>query len=1291
MARAGERVRVFRPGGAGTLGGRVVWCGTPGGRDDAALVLVDDDPAWQAPGAVVRWGRMATDKPGTGCRTWGVPDVAQRAGQPVEAAQLKGTVNPGTGFAGNQYVMDLLQHPPQWSEEGTSPWGGMSGAAVFCDRMLAGVVASDRAHSGHGQLNVVPAYVLHHDPAFRAALAEHGAGASGLEAVELQHLAEVEPAGRGETPGSPAALLHASRQTVPFHGRQALLADLRAWCGRDGFGAWLLHGPGGQGKTRLAHHLAALLAADGWAVLWPRADATAADLRELREVVKPLLVVLDYAEARTGQLTAFVEAAAHHPDTTPFKVLLLARTDGDWWTQAKSATRLTEDYLDGAPSMLLEPLEQDPGPRPEAYRAAAQSLAGALPDVKGMAEHDWRSAADTLPIPGLDHDAFANALTLQMTALADLLDTATPAGPGTPLLSADQVQGVEDRLLGHERRYWQHGATVHGLTPVPSRGALETALAAAHLVGAADRDQAGRMWSAIPALADQPRDRRDTVTAWIAALYPTTVPGRPWGALQPDRLAERHIGRILAADPNLAERLVDDADDAQVAQLLTVYSRAAAHPVFDGRLDTHLTTLCVRHRHRLALHVIATAVQVDHPQPLITALDTLTTDPTTALGDLTTLHDQLPHSSRRLARTAAHLAEAVTNRYLALAAADPDAYLPSLARALNNLSVRLGEVGRRAEGLAASEEAARHYRTLTAADPDAYLPSLAAALNNLSSRLGEVGRRAEGLAACEEAARHYRTLTAADPDAYLPNLAKSLNNLSVRLGEVGRRAEGLAASEEAARHYRTLTAADLDAYLPYLAGTLSNLSNRLGEVGRRAEALAASEEAARHYRTLTAADPDAYLPDLAKALNNLSIRLGEVGRRAEALAASEEAARHYRTLAEATPDVYLPDLAMALNNLSIDLGEVGRRAEGLAACEEAARHYRALAEATPDVYLPDLAGTLNNLASRLGEVGRRAEGLAACEEAARHYRTLAEATPDAYLPSLATALNNLSNRLGEVGRRAEALAACEEAARHYRTLTEATPDAYLPDLAGTLNNLSVDLGEVGRRAEALAACEEAARHYRTLTAATPDVYLPDLAMALNNLSVRLGEVGRRAEALAACEEAARHYRTLTAATPDAYLPDLAGTLNNLSNRLGEVGRRAEGLAACEEAARHYRTLAEATPDVYIPSLAMALNNLSVRLGEVGRRAEALAACEEATRHYRTLVEAEPDVYIPSLAMALNNLSVRLGEVGRRAEGLAACEEATRHYRTLTAANPERFDAALRRSLEIAAWLTSLPE
>ncbi|MER5972834.1 tetratricopeptide repeat protein [Streptomyces sp. NPDC002055] len=1102
-ARSGERVEVFRPGGDSALGGVVVWCGTPGGRDDAALVLVDDDPHWRAPVGAVRWGRMVTDRPGTGCETWGVPDVAQRsgddpaAGRAVEATQLEGRVNPGSGFAGNQYVMDLLQHPPQWSLPGTSPWGGLSGAAMFCDRLLAGVVASDRAHSAHGQLNVVPAYVLHHDPAFRAALAEHGAAPAGLEGVEFQDLAD--PAVTAPPGGlrSPAALLQSGRQTVPFHGREDLLERLQAWCVSGGFGAWLLHGAGGQGKTRLAHHLAQLLATDRWAVLWPRADATAAELREVRHASKPLLILLDYAENRTAQLTALTEAAADHPGTTALKILLLARTDGDWWTRAKTATSLAQDYLDTAPAYLLPPLEADPAHRPESYRVAARALAAALPDVHGLAEYDWQAAAATLPLPRLEQDGYGNALTLHMTALADLLDTTTPvsAGPGAGGAAGQEAWEVEDRLLGHEHRYWHRSAIARGLTPHLSLGTLEGALAAAHLTGAPDRRQADDTWRRLPSLADQTRDRRDAVTAWIGDLYPATAPDRPWGALQPDRLAERHIGRVLDTDPDLADHLLDGADDAQKEQLLTVYSRAAAHRVFGHRLDTRLTDLCLRHHPRLTDQIITTAVKSGHPAPLIAALDTLTTDLTTTPDDLDGLRARFPRSSRRLAGTAVRLARTIAGRHRELAQADPGTYLPNFAMAINDLSVRLREAGRWEEALAAVQEAVGHYRTLTQANPDTYLPNLATSVNNLSSLLGEVGRRDEALAAIQEAIRISRALAEADSDAYLPDLAMSLSNLSLRLGEAGRRDEALAAVQEAAGHYHVLAQAK-PAHLPRFAMSLNTLSVRLGEVGRREEALAVIQEAIRISRALAEADSDAYLPDLAMSLNTLSNRLDEVGRREEALAAVQEAASHYRTLAEANPDAYLPNLATSLNTLSNGLGEVGRWEEALAVIQEAIRIRRELAEANPDAYLPNLAMYLNNLAVRLGKVGQQEEALAAVQEAVSHYRTLAEANPDAHFPDLAISLNTLSNGLGEVGRWEEALAVIQEAIRIRRELAEANPDAYLPNLATSLNTLSVRLGEVGRRDEALAAIQEAIRIRRRLAEAYPKRFQSDLKQSL---------------------------------------------------------------------------------------------------------------------------------------------------------------------------------------------------
>jgi tetratricopeptide (TPR) repeat protein len=66
---------------------------------------------------------------------------------------------------------------------------------------------------------------------------------------------------------------------------------------------------------------------------------------------------------------------------------------------------------------------------------------------------------------------------------------------------------------------------------------------------------------------------------------------------------------------------------------------------------------------------------------------------------------------------------------------------------------------------------------------------LAASLNNLSVRLADLGRREEALAAIEEAVAAHRSLAPGRPDAFLPDLASSLNNFSNNLSDLGRRQE----------------------------------------------------------------------------------------------------------------------------------------------------------------------------------------------------------------------------------------------------------------------------------------------------------------------------------------------------------------------------------------------------------------------------------------------------------------------------------------------------------------------
>ncbi|MFC8339838.1 tetratricopeptide repeat protein, partial [Streptomyces rubiginosohelvolus] len=79
---------------------------------------------------------------------------------------------------------------------------------------------------------------------------------------------------------------------------------------------------------------------------------------------------------------------------------------------------------------------------------------------------------------------------------------------------------------------------------------------------------------------------------------------------------------------------------------------------------------------------------------------------------------------------------------------------------------------------AAAQEAVKIRRTLANSHPDAYLPDLATALNNLAAYLGEVGRHDEGLAAAQEAAEIRRTLADANPSTFGQALQKSLEMIA---------------------------------------------------------------------------------------------------------------------------------------------------------------------------------------------------------------------------------------------------------------------------------------------------------------------------------------------------------------------------------------------------------------------------------------------------------------------------------------------------------------------------------
>jgi hypothetical protein len=164
---------------------------------------------------------------------------------------------------------------------------------------------------------------------------------------------------------------------------------------------------------------------------------------------------------------------------------------------------------------------------------------------------------------------------------------------------------------------------------------------------------------------------------------------------------------------------------------------------------------------------------------------------------------------------------------------------------LNNLSNRLTEMSRWKDSLTVIQEGVDVYRDLATTNAAVYLPKLAGALNNMSIKLGPLCRPYHALIASEEAVEISRSGLASGVNsaAYLPTVAAGLNNVSMWLGMSGHRDEALAAVTEYVDIYHRLAETNPSIYLPILVGALNHLSRRLDEVGRHDDAAATRAEA----------------------------------------------------------------------------------------------------------------------------------------------------------------------------------------------------------------------------------------------------------------------------------------------------------------------------------------------------------------------------------------------------------------------------------------------------------------
>ena len=898
---------------------------------------------------------------------------------------------------------------------------------------------------------------------------------------------------------SPASLLRADFGIVPFYPRNAEQDDLDSWCdGGPPLALRLYTAPGGFGKTRFFRQVVRARREAGWQAGFLREGMLARHGTEalFSRGKTSLLLVLDYAESRRAEIEPVVAAARGCARET-VRIVLLARSDGDWWGELQRAGDGVGDFFQGpavtAP-IRLSPLTGSVDERETVYASAARAFARKL---RGP-EATW--AVDR--VPPLDDEDFERVLLIHAAALAAVEGEQVPSG------------GLLDWLLHREVRGIERVRKMHaGLGPELQRALLHAATLVTLAQGADSRQETVEIIRRAPSLADQPRARLDEIAEALHVLYR----GRRWcDGVEPDLVGEHLVWRQLTDAPELLPAaFAEEVPEAQLETGLTVLNRLAQR---EPAARSLLTRAIEGDLGRLAVPAVRVAIATGDPIGLVLA-QALSRD--RDLEVARQLVDHLPYPTTALREAAAEVEEILRTQLEDGEIAErTEEERQKLATRANNRSLRLADLGRREDALEAIQQAveirprprARTARRLPARPRQEPQQPLQPPRGPGTARGRAGGHPAGRRDPPRPRARHGPmpsgpTSPAASTTS--PSASRTWDGARTHWRPSSRPSRSTATS----RAHGPMPSG------PTSPASLNNLSIRLADLGRREEALDAIQQAVEIYRELAGARPDAFRPDLARSLNNLSNRLADLGRREDALEAIQQAVEICRDLARARPDAFRPDLAMSLNNLSNRLADLGRREDALEASQQAVEIYRDLARARPDAFRPDLAMSLNNLSNRLADLGRREDALDAIQQAVEIYRDLAGARPDAFRPDLAMSLNNLSNRLADLGRREDALEAIQQAVEIYRDLARARPDAFRPDLAMSLNNLSNRLADLGRREEALEAIQQAVEIYRDLAGARPDAFRPDLARSVSVLHDRMKEAGRLREALEAAREA----------------------------------------------------------------------------------------------------------------------------------------------------------------------------
>ncbi|MER5471993.1 tetratricopeptide repeat protein [Streptomyces sp. NPDC002685] len=629
----------------------------------------------------------------------------------------------------------------------------------------------------------------------------------------------------------PSRLLRAVHQVVPFTGRRHDLDELGRW--RDDPSpepaVRLVHGPGGQGKTRLAARFADLSREAGWTVWQAAVNETGADpiaISPTPETGTGILLVVDYAERwPTPDLRRLLQEPLLHSPCAPVRILLLARPAGIWW---ESLDTWIGDTLD-VPAELhpLLPLADDPSARAALFHEARDRFADHLGMLPGQADRIG---------PPLDlntDEDYAQILTIHIAALAavdaHLHHESAPTNPARASAYLLKRECTHWSTL-HQRPSQPLSTTPDAMGRIVLTATLTRPLARAHGQTALDRIGLADSTAAANTLLD---DHRYCYPPPVADPARTVTVLEP---LYPDRLGEDFLGLTTPASPDAPDTphpvpgAVTDDWAHQAAERLLLDPTNTAAPWTRDALTVLIETArrwphfatgqlypLLKNHPELALHAGGTALAA------LAGLDSL---------DLTVLEAIEPHLPEgRHTDLDVGIAAITTRlaRHRLATTHDP----ATRARIHETLAVRQSYAGLRDEALTAGQDALQAWRDLTQTNPT-HQPDLARSLSNLGAWLSAAGRREEALTAAEEAVEIGRRLAAGNPAAYDPDLARSLTNWAWVRHEAQQDPSGaLRATGEAVEIYRRLVTAvpaQFISPLRLVLGLQADLLLRLGRV-----------------------------------------------------------------------------------------------------------------------------------------------------------------------------------------------------------------------------------------------------------------------------------------------------------------------------------------------------------------------------------------------------------------------------------------------------------------------------